>query len=109
MRAGKLDRRITIQRSTTVNNAFNEPVKAWSDLATVGAQQRPNRGAERFTAKEIAGQSVMTFHIRYRADLTVGDRIVYEGRIWNIVDLREIGRRVVTEIDAVAEAEVDSP
>jgi hypothetical protein len=29
----------------------------------------------------------------------------YVGRIWNILDIRGIGRRVVTEIDAVAKSE----
>jgi SPP1 family predicted phage head-tail adaptor len=104
MRAGKLDRRITIQRATKAPNGFNEPVETWGDLATIWAQQRPNRGAERSSAQEINGQAVMTFHIRHRADLRVTDRVVYEGRIWNVLDVREVGRRVVTEIDVVAEA-----
>lgn len=101
MRAGKLDRRITIERASLQTNAFNEEVEVWAPIATVWAQQRPNRGAERFTAQEIAGQAVMTFHIRYR-DVTVKDRIIYQGRTWNVTDVRELGRRVVTEIDAVA-------
>ena len=106
MRAGKLDRRITIQRVTVATpNGFNEPIETWGDVVTVWAQQRPNRGAERFSSQEINGQAVMTFHIRYRADLTVKHRIVYGGRIWNIVDVREVGRRVVTEFDAVARGE----
>lgn len=106
MRAGKRDRQITIQRPALTNNAFNEQVETWSDLATVWAQQLPSRGGERIAAQEIYGQSVMTFRIRYRADLTVSDRIVCQGRIWNILDIREIGRRVGIEIDAVAEAPV---
>lgn len=106
MRAGKLDRRLTIQRHTvTGHNEFNEPEYGWADVATVWAQQRPSRGAERFTAAEIAGSSVITFHIRYRDDVTVLDRLVYDGKTWNILDVREIGRHVVTEIDATARAE----
>lgn len=109
MRAGKLDRRITIQRATTTPNGRNEPIASWADLATVWAQQRPNRGQERFTAQEVAGQSVMTFHIRYRRDLTVQDRISYQGKIWDILDIREVGRNVVLEIDVVARAEGAAP
>jgi SPP1 family predicted phage head-tail adaptor len=104
MRAGALDRRIALQRATTAPNSFNEPVETWADLATVWAQQRPDRGAERFAAQEIVGRAVMTFHIRYRTDVRITDRILYQGRIWNILDVREVGRRVVTEIDAVTEA-----
>ena len=102
MRAGKLDRRITIRRYTTTRNDFGEDIRAWSDVATVWAQQRPNRGAERFAAQQIVGSRVLTFHIRYRADLTTADRIYYNDREYNIVDVREIGRRVVTEFDATA-------
>jgi SPP1 family predicted phage head-tail adaptor len=109
MRAGKLDRRITIQRVTTAPNAFNEPVETWIDVATVWAQQRPNRGSERFSAQEINGRAVLTFHIRYRGDVTVQNRILYRGRSWNILDIREIGRRVVTEIDVVTQGEEASP
>lgn len=107
MRAGKLDRRLTIRRFTeTGRNEFNEPVISWADVATVWAQQRPNRGSERFAAAQIAGTAVMTFHIRYRSDITVQDRLVYEGQEYEIVaPPREIGRRVVTEIDAVARAD----
>ena len=104
MRAGELDRRITLQRATTAPNGFNEPVESWTDLATVWAQQRPDRGAERFAAQEIVGRAVMTFHIRYRTDVRTTDRILYQGRIWNILDVREVGRRVVTAIVAVTEA-----
>lgn len=105
MRAGKLDRRVTIRRATQTRDAFNNPVETWYDVATVWAQQRPNRGGERFTAQEIAGAAVTTFHLRFRVDVTVMDRIQYDGRDWNILDVREIGRRVVTEIDCTARAE----
>jgi len=107
MRAGKLDRRLTIRRLTeTGRNNYNEPIVDWADVATVWAQQRPERGSERVAASQLAGTSVMTFHIRYRADVTVKDRLVYEGRKYEIIaPPREIGRRVVTEIDAIARAD----
>lgn len=104
MRAGKLDRRITIRRSQkTETNALNEPIMTWSDVVTVWAQQRPERGSERFAAAQVNGTAVITFHIRYRADVTIQDRIVYDGVEYEIVaPPREIGRRVVTEIDCIA-------
>lgn len=104
MRAGKLDRRLTILRETQTGvNGFNEPVLAWAPVATVWAQQRPDRGSERFAAAQVAGTAVMTFHIRFRGDVTVVDRLEYEGTVYEIVaPPRELGRRVVLEIDAVA-------
>lgn len=107
MRAGKLDRRLTIRRLIeTGRDAMNAPVRDWADVVTVWAQQRPQRGSERFAAAQLSGTAVMTFHIRYRDDVTVKDRLVYEGREYEIVaPPREIGRRVVTEIDAVARSD----
>ena len=107
MRAGKLDRRVTIRRLTeTGRTPLNEPILSWTDVATVWGQQRPNRGSERFEAGQVSGAAVLTFHIRYRADLSVKDRLVYEGREYEIIaPPRELGRRVVSEIDAVARAD----
>jgi SPP1 family predicted phage head-tail adaptor len=106
MRAGKLDRRIQIVREIeTARNALNEPIVEWTPVATVWAQARWERGDERFEAQRIAGSAVMGFHMRYRGDLTVKDRIVFEGRTFDIRDVREIGRRVVTEVDCVARAD----
>lgn len=103
MRAGKLDRRVTIQRFVqTGTDELNEPIREWTNVETVWAQQRPNRGSERFEAGQIGATAVMTFHIRYFG-VTAKDRLIYEGRTYEIVSPpREIGRRVVTEIDAIA-------
>lgn len=107
MRAGKLDRRLKILRlQAGAPNEFNEVEDTWQEVAEVWAQQRPDRGSERFAAAQVAGTSVMTFHIRYRSDVTVKDRLGYEGRIYEIISPpREIGRCVVTEIDAIARAD----
>ena len=106
MRAGKLDRRITIQAKTVSQSSSGEPQETWADVATVWAQARPNRGAERFATIQNVGSAVMTFHIRYRDDLTVLNRISYDGKIWDIIDVRVIGRNVVTEIDCTARADI---
>lgn len=106
MRAGKLDRRITILRNTPqAANAFNEALPGWAEVATVWAQQRPNRGDEALAAQQDGSARPMTFHIRYRSDLSVTDRISYEGRIFEILDVRELGRRVVSEFDCIARAD----
>jgi SPP1 family predicted phage head-tail adaptor len=107
MKAGRLDRRVKILRlQAGVPNELNEVEETWQEVAEVWAQQRPDRGSERFAAAQVAGTSVMTFHIRYRSDVTVRDRLEYEGRVYEIIaPPREIGRREMTEIDAVARAD----
>ncbi len=106
MRAGKLDRRLRILRQIeTGRDGLNQPIIEWGPVARVWAQARPNRGAERFEAQQVTGTAMMTFHIRYRADLTVKDRIDYDGKVWDINDVRELGRGVVSEFDCVARAD----
>ncbi len=106
MRAGKLDRRLTILRlQETGRNELNEAIMEWVAVAMVWGQQRPNRGDERFEAQQLTGSATMTFHIRYRRDLTIEDRISYDRRTWDIRDIRELGRRVVSEFDCVARAD----
>jgi len=103
MRAGKMDRRVTLLKFEEIGrDALNTPIEDWVETATLWAQQRPERGAERFSAAQIAGAKVMTFHVRYRDDIGVKDRLSYEGQTFEITDVRELGRRVVSEIDCVA-------
>lgn len=108
MRAGKRDRRITIQRKTVTVSPSGEPIETWADLVTVWAQARPNRGDERFATQQLVGSAVMTFVMRYRSDLalTVQDRLSYDGKLWDVLDIRELGRRVGLEVDAKARADV---
>lgn len=109
-RSEDLDRRLEIQRKTVTQSSSGEPVETWATLATVWAQKLPDRGQERHATRQLVGSAVMMFRTRYRADLalTVQDRLVFDGKTWDIHDIREIGRRVFTEIDATARADVVS-
>lgn len=108
MRAGNLDRSIIIQAKTPTQNAFGEPVDVWAKIHTddtIPARIVPMRGSESFTARQVVGKAVVTFRIRYRADVTTLNRIVYDGRDYDIHDVREVGRREGLEIDASARSE----
>ena len=52
--AGKMDRRITLERFVTSADQFNEPVKVWGALATRWASYEPISDGERFRAGETA-------------------------------------------------------
>lgn len=105
MRAGKLDRRITFQEKSVTRSARGEPVETWVDVATVWAQSRPNRGTERFATMQNVGKAVITLALRWRDDVTILNRISFDGKLWDILDVREIGRRVGLEIDCTARAD----
>lgn len=108
MRAGKLDRRITLERFTATRDEFNEPVETWGTLATVSASYEPLSDGEKFRASETAAEASARFAIRYSttvADLNPKDRLTFEGDPWEIVRVKEIGRREGLEITATARAD----
>lgn len=108
MRAGPLDRRIAIQGKTVSQSDSGEEQVSWATTATVWAAKVENRGAERFTAKQITGHAVVTFRFRWSdatAAITSEHRIVYEGREYDVTDVREIGRHEGIEVDATTPSE----
>jgi SPP1 family predicted phage head-tail adaptor len=105
MEAGKLDRRITVERATTTTDAYGGEVATWVPLGTVWAAVEPISDGERFRAAEVAAQVTTRFRIRWGLGVTVEDRVVYDGRTYGIVGVKEIGRREGQEITAAARAE----
>lgn len=104
LKAGKLDRRITLQRHLTTRDDFNNPVETWFDLCTVWASFEPVSDGERFRAGERASEISARFQIRYSSqvkDVTPKDRLVFGGRVYSITHVKEIGRREGLELTAV--------
>lgn len=84
MRAGKLDRRITIQKPVRVQDASGQMVDTWEDFATVWAEFRPLAGNERFLAQQVMAELDAQFRIRYLRGVTPLYRILYEGNEYEI-------------------------
>lgn len=107
--AGKLDRRITIRRrAVSADPVTGLPVEAWSDLATVWASWRRASARETLAAAEIGAQVTDVFEVRWSpmsSAITPLDRLIYQGREYNISDAREIGRRVGIRITGMARGE----
>lgn len=98
MKAGELDRRLTIEQYTEAQDAYGEAIKTWSVLETVWAQVSPVRGSERYVAQQVSGEAEMRFRLRYRADVTDKMRLYCENVYYNITAVLEIGRREGLEI-----------
>jgi SPP1 family predicted phage head-tail adaptor len=105
MRIGPLDRRLTLQSKQTALDASGQPIETWSTVAEIWGQIVPQRGAERFAAQQIVGHAVTTFRIRWRAGVSVLNRLLYDSKIWDILDVREVRRREALEIDGSARSE----
>lgn len=106
LRAGDLDRRITLQRAAAVQDpATGERVESWATLATVWASRRRASARETLASAELSAEISDVFEIRYGsawADLNARDRLLFEGRTYNIVTVDEIGRREGLRIGANA-------
>lgn len=108
MDAVKLDRRIVLQRKSIVRGEANAPVDSWATLATVWASKRDASDVERLRAAEVGGALTTRFEIRWStdvADLGTDDRLIFDGRTYNIEGVREIGRHDGLEINATARQE----
>lgn len=119
MKAGRLDRRITIQRKQVSQSDSGQPIETWSILVTVWASVGPLRGDEVFSAPQYVGKQQTEYRIRFStdvADLTPLDRIVYpainsgdpvpERSVYNIFSVNEIGRREGFQIVAFRRADL---
>jgi SPP1 family predicted phage head-tail adaptor len=109
MRAGDLDRRITIQRATPTRDQFNNEILTWFDLVTVWASARPASVRERLAHMEVGSEIDSVFEFRWSpltASVDSKDRIVFDGKIYDIVAPAEIDRRVGIRVKAVARTEL---
>lgn len=100
MKAGKLDRRITIQRRQKTTNPDNgEDLYVWVDVVSCAAEFVANRGQEMFAARQKQDVSVGLFRIRYRPGIIPEMRIVYEGSHFDITSVDPMpGRQTGLEL-----------
>ncbi|QPC87413.1 phage head closure protein [Mesorhizobium sp. NBSH29] len=109
--AGKLDRRITIERFTSIKDEYNEDVETWAALTTVWAQRKDVSDGENFAAGQVGSILRSRFVIRsslLAKTITPVDRLNYDGAIWNIQGVKETaeGRNQFIEITAVRDADI---
>jgi SPP1 family predicted phage head-tail adaptor len=109
MRSGELDRSIVIQaRTETGRDAMNAPIFTWAKIHiadTIPAAIETAGGSERFFGQQLIAKTDKVFRIRYRSDVGPLNRIVYDGRDWDINATHELGRRDGLLIAATARAE----
>ena len=102
MRAGKLDREITVQRATSTIDEAGTPTLTWADVATVRAQIVQQSTEEFIRGFGASEETAIIFRLRWLDGITAADRITYDERIHNIKEVTEIGRRRGLELRCVA-------
>jgi SPP1 family predicted phage head-tail adaptor len=103
MRAGKLDQTITVQRFTNTVDDYGTPVSTWTDLATVRAQIIQQSTEEFIRGYGASDDAIVIFRVRWIDYITTADRVSFDGGIYNVKELKFIGRRKGLDIRAVQE------
>jgi SPP1 family predicted phage head-tail adaptor len=99
MRAGQLDRTITIQVFTAGEpNEVNEVEYTWADAATVRAQIVQQSTEEFLRTYGTTDAYAVVFRIRWLDGVTVLNRVLYDGKTLNIREVSEIDRRKGLEL-----------
>ena len=102
MRAGDLDRSITIERFTTGESPSGEPIETWEPLATVWAKVDQQGGREFFATVQEVSERKVVFRIRWIEGLTVLDRVMLDGAQHDIHEVRRLGRKEGVELHTTA-------
>lgn len=85
MRAGQLNRRITVQQLAAGQDAIGQPVQTWSTVAELWAHILHSSGLE--TLKAGAEMSVVraSIRVRYTRQISAGMRVVADSFTYNVV------------------------
>lgn len=102
MRAGALSRLVTLQRSTTVLNDAGTPTEAWEDLATLRAEVVELGTVEAIRQYGAAEVGTLVFRTRFYPGANLTDRLLFEGRTFNLKSVSTIGRNRGLELRAEA-------
>ena len=95
MDTGRREYRITIQKPSKGKGASGGKTTTWEDWQTVWARVLPLSGGERRATShggEVA-EARTEFTIMYRKGMNEEMRVSYDGKVYNIRHVKDLGRR----------------
>ena len=102
MRAGKLDKTISIERLAMTVDDYGTEVEGWTAVANVRAQLVQASTEEFIRSFGSSSEAAVIFRVRYREDLLASDRVTYRGQAYNLKEIKELGRREGLDLRCVA-------
>ena len=92
--AGRLNKRIELQRATSTRDVTGEPLETWATYTTVWGRVISGAGAERIVGQEVTGRGGLVLQIRYRTPQpTLTERAKLGTRIFDINDVSNVEER----------------
>lgn len=110
--AGKLDRKIVIQRKQSDGvDAFGEPTsETWPTFITVSANRKDISDSEKVSAGQINAVRMSRVVIRSSVNsrsVTPNDRLSYDSKIWDIHGIKETGEGRMKYLELTVMAQAD--
>lgn len=96
--SGRMRERVTIQRPTDRQNPFGEATLEWETLGEVWAQVTNISARDYFAAQQAGTLTTHRVLIRFYAGMDAAWRLVWRGRIMEVVSVLEREDRRVHEI-----------
>lgn len=100
MRAGSLDREITIQKSVTYIADAGVPQETWTAICTLRAEVIESSTDEYIRGAGASSETAIVFRTRYFPGVTVAHRIMFGGEPLDIKQVKELGRQNGLELRA---------
>ena len=92
MRAGRLNRRISIRKSTSSPDSYGGQIPTWSTfLNDAWAQVRPLSMREMWQADQVSSPIDTEFLLRYATGITPSMIVVYDGKEYNLHSVIDVG------------------
>jgi len=99
------NRLVRIERATATADTFNEPIETWTLLAEVWAERRDLSDGERFSRDGTMAHLTTRFTVQWLPELDnlgARDRIICDGRIFDINGVKEAINDMWLEVTAAA-------
>lgn len=102
MKAGKLIHLIEVQQVTTTFSEAGTPAHVWSHLMSTRAERVAQETSEFIRGYGASDETVAVFRTRYLDGITTAHRIAFDGQVFNIKEVMQLGRRQGLELRCVA-------
>ena len=90
----RMNDRVTFQRPVVVRSTTGSETTTWADHVTVWATVKDVSGDQRFLADETRNSVETKILVKYRQDITERMRVLYRGRVMDILAIVEPSARM---------------
>jgi SPP1 family predicted phage head-tail adaptor len=103
--AGDLNRRLTLEAPSEIDDGAGGVVRGFAAVATLWAQVTPLAARADFAADSLGARQRFTIVIRARDDVTARHRFTEGARVYRVIAVRASADRRFLAIDAEARAD----